>query len=355
MAAGGRSFGTLRWFAVLSPLFALTGCMTHRAAVPPVVGAPGELNKVVHPPYRVEPPDILQVDLITAVPRPPYRIQPLDSLAVRVTNAPPDAPIEGVFPVDPDGTIFLGARYGSPSVRGLTVPEARTAIEQHLRKTVKDPVVDLSLAQTRAIQQVRGPHLVRQDGTLWLGTYGAVPVIGLTLPEVRQALEDHLREFFQDPQVSVDIVGYNSKVYYVIYDGGGAGQQVVRFPVTGNETVLDAVSQLSGLSAVADTRRIWVSRPHSAECPNYVLPVDWKAITEYGDGQTNYQLLPGDRLFVQAIPWVTADTQLARVLAPFERVLGFTLLGAGTIQQVRAVEENVLTGTGGVGGFATGR
>src|SRR5688572_3561432 len=154
MAAGGRWFGTARCLAALLSLVALTGCMMHREAIPPIVNVPGELNKIVHPPYRVEPPDILQIDLITAVPRPPYRIQPLDSLAVRVANAPPDAPIEGVFPVDPDGTIFLGARYGSPTVRGLTVPEARTAVEQHLKKTVKDPVVDLALAQTRAIQQV---------------------------------------------------------------------------------------------------------------------------------------------------------------------------------------------------------
>ena len=38
----------------------------------------------------------------------------------------------------------------------------------------------------------------------------------------------------------MDVQGFNSKLYYVILDGGGAGQQVVRLPVTGNETVLDA-------------------------------------------------------------------------------------------------------------------
>ena len=41
---------------------------------------------------------------------------------------------------------------------------------------------------------------------------------------------------------------YNSKVYYVITEGAGAGDLVARLPITGNETVLDAISQINGLS-----------------------------------------------------------------------------------------------------------
>ena len=51
--------------------------------------------------------------------------------------------------------------------------------------------------------------------------------------------------------MSVDVLAYNSKVYYVIMDGGGYGQQIVRLPCTGNETVLDAIAQVNGLPQVA--------------------------------------------------------------------------------------------------------
>jgi polysaccharide export outer membrane protein len=329
----------------------LAGCMTSHPPVPVSVPAdiPRELRKVSLPDYTLEPPDILQVDLIAAVPKPPYRVQPLDALAVRVPNALPDAPVAGVYPVGPDGTVDLGAAYGAADVRGLTLDEAKKRIAEQLAKTVKDPAVEVSLAQTRGVQQVRGPHLVRPDGTVGLGTYGPVRVVGMTLPEAKRAIEGHLKQYFQDPEVSVEVAGYNSKVYYVVYDGGGQGQQVARLPATGNETVLDAVGQLNGLTTVSDARRMWVSRP-APDGGCQVLPVDWRAITEAGDTATNYQLLPGDRVFVSSYPLTRFDTRLARLLAPAERAFGFTLLGAGTVQQLQ------FRGNGnGVGGFGAFR
>jgi protein involved in polysaccharide export with SLBB domain len=209
---------------------------------------PKELTKVSHPVYTIEPPDILQIDLLTAIPKPPYRIRPLDVLTVAVAGALPESPIAGNVTVEPDGTIFLGPPYGSVTVGGLTLEEARKEVEQLLTKFVKKPEATVTLAQTRAAQQVRGPHLVRADGTIGLGIYGAVRVVGLTLPEAKRAVEEQLRTNFRDPEVAVDIIGYNSKVYYVVYDGGGLGQQVIRFPITGNETVLDGVGQFGGAS-----------------------------------------------------------------------------------------------------------
>ena len=104
---------------------------------------------------------------------------------------------------------------------------------------------------------------------------------------------------------------------------------VVKLPATGNETVLDAVAQVNGLIAVSDAHRIWVARPGPDGCES-VLPVDWNGITACGKTGTNYQILPGDRVYVKAYPLVTADTTLARVFAPIERVLGIALLGNST-------------------------
>ncbi|MBN9523753.1 polysaccharide biosynthesis/export family protein [bacterium] len=290
---------------------------------------------MAHPPYVIEPPDILQLDLIAAIPKAPYRIRPLDVIGVVVPGALPTAPVSGPFTVNPEGTADLGSPYGAVPVAGMTLEEARAAIEAVLGKQIKLPAATVTLVQTRAIQQVRGPHLVRADGVIGLGSYGSVSVVGLTLPEAKQAIEAHLREFFQDPEVSLDIVGYNSKIYYVVFDYGGAGQQVIRLPITGNETVLDGVGQVNGLPTVADPRRIWVSRPSPGNCGPQILPVDWKAIVEEGDTRTNYQLLAGDRVFVNANPLVTADITLARVISPIERLFGITLLGSATVNSIR--------------------
>lgn len=337
------------WQIVFAILTATTvgGCASTKEIIPAPV--PKELEKVTHPPYRIEAPDILSLDLVTAVPKPPYRIKPLDVLSINVPGALQESPISGLVTVESDGTIYLGREYGTVTVVNMTIAEARTEIEKSLSKLLKKNDVSLALAQTRATQQIRGLHLVAADGTVSLGIYGVVRVAGATIPEAKAAIEDHLRAFFLNPEVSVDIVGYNSKVYYVFYDGGGSGEQVQRFPITGNETVLDAVAQMNGLATVSDKRRIWVSRPAPGSCGvNQVLPVDWTAIAEKGDTGTNYQILPGDRIYVKAYCLTTLDTRLGRMIAPIERLLGVTLLGAGTVQTIAQPLGQI---GGGAGGF----
>jgi polysaccharide export outer membrane protein len=189
-------------------------------------------------------------------------------------------------------------------------------------------------------QPVRGQHLVRPDGTISLGIYGSVLVAGLTLEQARVAIAQQIgvRVKDLDPEnVNVDVLAYNSKVYYVITDGGGFGEQVVRLPITGNETVLDAISQIYGLPPVASKKHIWVARPICG--PNgyhqEILPVNWCAITQHGSPETNYQILPGDRVYVKADRWITFDSRVSKILAPFERMLGITLLGSETVNSIK--------------------
>ncbi len=319
-----------------------TGCM-HKGPIQPA-DVPKELNKVNHPPYMVEPPDILEIDILQTIPLPPYRIRPLDVIGVRVPGAFPMDPIAAPFPVDPEGKVEFGDKYnGALSVAGMTLPEAKAAIEKHLGPPLlKDSKAEVVLMETRAAQQIRGRHLVRSDGVVNLGEYGSVYVSGMTLPMAKEQIEKHLSKYLKDPQVNLDVAAFNSKVYYVILDLGGAGQQVYRLPVTGNETVLDSISQVNGFTLVSDTNRIWVSRPGPDGCTS-VLPVDWNALTEQGDPATNYQILPGDRVFVKAYPMVRVDVTMARFIAPIERLFGITLLGNSTVRGFR-------TNNGGNGG-----
>jgi polysaccharide export outer membrane protein len=328
------------------------GCQTVQPPPPDAVtpvSLPRELNKVTQPDYMIEPPDVLLLDLLVAVPKAPYKIRPLDVLAVRATGTLPDAPVQGQVTVEPDGTINLGPPYGTVSVVGLSVDEARKAVEKALKREVREPLVAVSLVQSRGQQQVRGPHLVRPDGTVGLGTYGSVRVVGLTLAQAKAKLEEHLSQYFEAPEVAVEISGYNSKVYYVIYDGAGAGQQIVRQPITGNETVLDAVSQIGSFPTVGDRKKVWIARPApDGNCTCQTLPVDWRGITECGDTRTNYQLMPGDRIFVNSYKSVQTLNTMNRVFGPIERALGFTLLGTSAYQNFRFIDQ---PGFGFGGGF----
>jgi polysaccharide export outer membrane protein len=195
------------------------------------------------------------------------------------------------------------------------------------------------------IQPISGPFQVRPDGTVGLGYWGSVPVAGLTLEHASEAVRkvviqnQALKEFETKPEsiiVIMDVLAYNSKRYYVIFDGAGFGESVIPFPITGSDTVLDAISNVNGLTDAASKRNIWVARrtPHPGQ-PWQILPVDWVGISQHGITTTNYQIMPGDRIYVKAQKLVTIDRTLARLLAPIERIMGVTLLGATTVNAVQ--------------------
>lgn len=307
---------------------------------------PRELRKTTLPPYVIEPPDILLIDAIRVVPLPPYRVEPLDALLIQASGTKQAEPVAGIYVVSPEGTVVLGFSYGSVAVVDLTLEAAQAAVEAQLAKTLRSPQVTVSLAQSRGRQQIRGEHLVRQDGTVSLGVYGEVPVAGLTAPEARVAIEAHLSRYLLRPEVSVDIAAFNSKVYYVIADGAGFGKQIVRLPVLGSETVLDALSQINGVPAVGAHNSMWIARPAPNEaCHDQILPVDLVAITEHGSTATNYQILPGDRVYIKADTLITADNFLTKLIAPVERVFGVTLLGSQVVTSLKNVGQSGGTGS----------
>ncbi len=224
--------------------------------------SPRELCKVTLPRYVVEPPDILLIEAVNSLRVPETPLRPGETLLVRVANTIPVDPLDpdvskqfkminGPYPIQTDGIIDLGPEYGQVTVAGLSLPQARIQIEQHLKKTLVSPQVYVNVAADQAKQHIAGEHLVRPDGTVSLGVYGSVYVAGMTLEQSKATLERHLAAHIYRPEINVDVLAYNSKIYYVITDGAGAGEQVFRFACTGNETILDALSQINGLPAVA--------------------------------------------------------------------------------------------------------
>ena len=67
---------------------------------------------------------------------------------------------------------------------------------------------------------------------------------------------------------------------------------------------------------------------------SFFLQVDWDAIVQSGNTATNYQILPGDRVFVAENKHVALNNFVTLLLDPVERVFGFSLLGAQSIQTI---------------------
>jgi protein involved in polysaccharide export with SLBB domain len=152
--------------------------------------------------------------------------------------------------------------------------------------------------------EISGEHLVAHDGTVNLGPFGRVTVAGKTIEEARRAIEQHLSKHMKSPRVTVDVSAYNSKKYYVIVQEGGR-QAVHSLPMSGSETVLDAVSAVSAAGDLIDTsaKTVWIARPQGKSGGREVLRVDWEGITRRGSAASNYQIFPGDRVFVSDKRW----------------------------------------------------
>ncbi|WZO97166.1 polysaccharide biosynthesis/export family protein [Isosphaeraceae bacterium EP7] len=274
------------WFLALAAVVSTTatGCQTVKTPEQQIAktNLPREFQKVSMPDYVIEPPDLLVIEVLQALQ---------------------GRPITGETLVRPDGKVSLGY-YGTVYVAGLTLREAKEKIVLHLRKYLSDEYLGL----VQEDEETGEPK------------------------EIDPADSD---------TVIVDVSAYNSKFYYVQGDVGTPG----RLPITGNETVLDAIVFAGGLIPTAAPRNIRLVRPAPpGACCEQVLPVNLHAITSTGDSTTNYQLMPGDRVVVYRDPIVRGTIFLDRLAAPFSTVINNIFTYSFAARGVQALSAPVSTG-----------
>lgn len=257
------------------------GCQTVKTPEEQIAKSniPRELSKSSMPDYVVEPPDIIVVEVLEALP---------------------GRPITGERLVRPDGKISLGF-YGEIYVAGLTTSEIKEKVILHLREYISDETLGLAVFDIK-----------KNDFT-----------------EKKPS---------ETSRVFVDVASFNSKVYYVQGDVGVPG----RLPITGNETVLDAINYAGGLIPTASTVNIRLVRPAppGASCEQ-LLPVNYAAIINAGDTTTNYQMMPGDRLVVYRDPIVRTTVFIDRIAAPFNSVLNTIFQYSFTARGVKSINQSI--------------
>ncbi len=170
--------------------------------------------------------------------------------------------------------------------------------------------------------------------------------MGLSLVQAKQAIERHLSEFPGKPRNLRRCLCVQQQSLLRHYRGAGLGDSIQRFPITGNETVLDAIANISGLQGLPRNNGFGLRDP---------LPA-WKGFKSCRSiGTRSFPARHGDELSVDAgrscnrrrDRLVACDTKLAKIFAPAQRVLGFTLLGAGTASRLSG---NVLQNGRNLGG-----
>jgi len=141
---------------------------------------------------------------------------------------------------------------------------------------------------------------VQIDGKIDLGPYGRIAVAGLTLENAEQVVQSRIKAKTRDTgEVRLRLLTPESKTYFVLGEVNAPGE----FQLIGRESVLNGIVRAGGLTTNADVSKILVARPtRPCECRK-VMPVCYKNIVQIGDTSTNYQLQPGDRIFIPRASW----------------------------------------------------
>ena len=158
---------------------------------------------------------------------------------------------------------------------------------------------------------------VQADGTIDLGQYGRVHAAGLTLDEIKHHAHARVAAHYGsrrdgvtrasygdtpdaapiDTDLSVRIVSDESSVVYVLGEVNAPGS----YPIVGRETVLDVLISAGGITDRANKHKVILTRPASASQRRQIYPVCYQQIVQLGDTSTNYQIQPGDRIYVPSL------------------------------------------------------
>ena len=203
----------------------------------------------------------------------------------------------GTFTLFPTGDYLTkDAKFVRSAVpRG--VPAPRELQKMVLPSYMVQPGDQLLVEPINLDSPLRFPadQTVLPDGTIDLGRFGRLIVAGKTIEEIEADVAAAIQGFEPNADaINVRLVNPQSAVYYVLGEVNSPGS----FPVIGRETVLDGILAAGGLSDRASPCNIILSRPTPPDGCRIVIPICYRQITQLGDTTTNFQIMPGDRIYV---------------------------------------------------------
>jgi polysaccharide biosynthesis/export protein len=133
---------------------------------------------------------------------------------------------------------------------------------------------------------------VRPDGRISLPLINDVQAAGLSPEQLAAAVTEKLREFLNQPKVTVIVTTINSQRVFVVGEVLRAGA----FPLLPGMTVLQAISSAGGFTTFADVKNIHVVRMRDGK--QVQLPFNYREVLKGDRPEQNIDLEPGDTIVV---------------------------------------------------------
>ena len=230
-------------------------------------------------------------------------------------NAP--AEVSEPAPMDPEEIIKASGIPSTPASSGQSI--------QEVSKYTLGPTDVLEITVMRH-PEVSSQFIVNSEGKIQYQFVGDIKVAGLTKEEASKLIIEKLSAYIVSPDVTVKIIGYNSKVVYVIGEVANPGRIFMHGDtITVREALLE-----SGLPLLsASTKKCPLITPAASAKPAHKDVNVFNLLYE-GDLRENLVMKPGDVLYIPA----TILSKAMRVISPVTQPV---TTGAGGASAARTI------------------
>jgi len=166
--------------------------------------------------------------------------------------------------------------------------------------------------------EVSGQYLINREGKIQYEFVGDILVSGKTKDEVVELIKEQLSKYIVNPQVSVKILQYNSKVVYVVGEVFRPGKIFMKGDtMTIREALVQAgLPQLTGITK--KSKLITPADKGQAKTKH----VNVYALLYEGDLRENYIMEPGDVLYIPPTFLTRTMRALQPITAPISDAAG---------------------------------
>ena len=134
---------------------------------------------------------------------------------------------------------------------------------------------------------------VRKDGKITMPLLDDVQAAGLTPGELKETIQNGLKDYLDSPTVTVIVQAQESRRYYII----GEVKQTGEFELIKDLSVVQAITKAGGFTEWADKDDILLLRRN--DWGEQRIKVDYDAIVSGRKGKQNVQLQADDTIIVR--------------------------------------------------------
>ena len=134
---------------------------------------------------------------------------------------------------------------------------------------------------------------VRSDGKISLPLVGEIQAAGETPLKLEQDIATRLKNYIEEPEVTVIVQQINSEKFNILGMVGKPGT----YPLVGSATVLDAIALAGGFRDFAKQKSIYILR-QNPDGTQTRLPFNYKEVVKGHNTAQNIALQPRDTVIV---------------------------------------------------------